>query len=59
MAHLSRQTLKPYAETGETAIYLQEIAKFGKEQEIQHSPLGFLAHTESLVKHYPLDLFDL
>jgi len=44
VAHLSRQTLKLYAETGETATYLQGIAKFDKEQEIQHSPLGFLAH---------------
>ena len=57
LAHLSRQTLKPYAETGETAIYLQEIGKFDKEQEIRHSPLAFLAHTESLVERYPRDLF--
>lgn len=55
--HLSRQTLKPYAEAGDTATYLQEIAKFDKEQEIRHSPLGFLAHTESLSENYPRDLF--
>ena len=56
-AHLSRQTIQAHSETGETATYLQEIARFDKEQQLRHSPLGFMAHTESLVEHYPPKLF--
>lgn len=55
--HLSKQTIKAQGTENETAVYLQGIGNFDEEQELYHSPLAFLTHTESLVERYPKDLF--
>lgn len=58
-AHLSKQTIKAHAKEGDgdTAVYLQRIGNFAEDQELHHSPLAFLAHTESLAESFPKDLF--
>ena len=55
--HLSKQTFNADSTSDETAAYLQSVGKFPKDSKIRHSPLAFIAHTESLVELFPRDLF--
>jgi hypothetical protein len=55
--HLSKQTIKAHGTDDETAAYLQGIAGFSEDQELYHSPLTFLTHTESLEERFPRDVF--
>jgi hypothetical protein len=56
-AHLSKQTIKADCNSGEAAAYIQSIGGFNKDQKITHSPLAFIAHTESLKERFTRDLF--
>jgi hypothetical protein len=53
--HLSR----PCSTDDDTGKYLQSIAKFPEELQLQHSPLAFISHTESLSEQFPKDLFSV
>lgn len=55
--HLSKQSITARMEGDETATYLQGIANFEEKQEIVHSPLSFLTHTESLHEGFSREVF--
>ena len=55
--HLGKQTIKAQDTRAETDAYLQGRGTFAEDQELYHSPLAFLTHTESLAERFPRDVF--